>query len=105
MTLEVEGTDDTISAEFDTDIFPLLALQKTAYEFSNRAATSLVANGGTNWLVTLTAPSGNAPLLLEQFKARVTDLALQEKINEQTRTVRDALVTAAMWESLPGRPS
>ena len=38
---------------------------------------------------------------LGQLKKRVADLSLQHKINEQTRTIREALVSAAMWESLP----
>src|SRR5688572_3355445 len=93
------------SIEFDIEICPLLSLQKTAYEFSDRASVNIDAAGNAKFLVTLVTASGNASQLLGQFKARAADLALQEAINEQTRTVRDALVTAAMWESLPRKAS
>jgi His-Xaa-Ser system protein HxsD len=100
-----EGGNTKASVEVDTKFCPFASVQKAAYEFSNRASVNIDSAGNARLLVTLVSTSGNASLLLGQFKARMADLALQETINEQTRTIRDALVTAAMWESLPRKAS
>src|SRR5690349_3680493 len=86
--------------EFDAEIYPLLSVQKAAYEFSSRALATIDQHASSKISVTLTSPGSDVAQIAGAFKARVGDLALQEKINDQTRTVRDALVTAAMWQSL-----
>lgn len=99
------NSDNQASAEIDGHIYPLLSLQKAAYEFSNRAVVSIETKADTKFLVTIASLSDDANQMLGTFKARVADLALQDQINEQTRTIRDALVSAAMWESLPHKAS
>ncbi len=101
--MRAKNTDEVAEASIEVDvrIYPLLSLQKAAYEFSGRASIGFETKAETRILLTLAVPAGDARQVLESFKARVADLALQEKINEQTQTIRDALVSAAMWESLP----
>ena len=100
-----ESGSETAIVELDPGIWPLVSVRKAAYEFSSRASVNIDVVDNAKLLVTIAAASSNATELLGQFKARVADLALQEAINEQTRTIRDALVTAAMWESLPRKAS
>lgn len=85
----------------DLSVYPLVAIQKAAYEFSNRASC-LISRATENRVtvqVDLGSSVSDASQFAREFVNRVADLAIQSQIDCQTRLVREALVRAALSEA------
>src|SRR5687767_15165219 len=96
-----DSSQDCTSFEVETNVLPLAAIQQAAHEFCHLATIDIEVLSGQRLRLTLAPVDLQAPRLADNFRARVIDIALQHRINEQTRTIREALVKAALWESLP----
>jgi len=94
---------ESVTVELKKALVPLPALQKAIHEFSHLAHINVLAEGVDKVLVRLETAT-DVRRIAYTFEARAHDLALQHQINEQTRIVREALVKAALWESLPKEP-
>jgi hypothetical protein len=90
-----------ISFEVDERLIPLPALQQAAHEFALVANINIESKPGGMWRLTISPSQGDALLFEGTFRSRAHDIAQQHRINDQTRTVREALVKAALWESVP----
>ena len=87
----------------DLRIYPLLAIQKAAAAFTDRYVVAIRQPGTTEAALDFTERPGSAPLpnLHATFHDRLLDLTLQERVAEQTKDIRLALVRAALSEALP----
>lgn len=97
---DIPGEEST-AIEVDERVMPLAALRQAAHEFSNQAKIDLQPLPDLRWRVTFSSIRSGSPRMAQLFRDRVIDIAVQHEINERTRVVRDALVRAALWESLP----
>ena len=90
------------SLYIDLSVYPLIAVEKTAYEFSNRASCIIrrTAENMVTVELDLSLSSSDANQLERDFISRVADFSIQSKIDSETRVVRDALVSAALSEAL-----
>ena len=92
----------TASLQFDLSIYPLVAVEKAAYEFSGRVRC-LISRSADNQVSVEFGFNGLDSELekaTDEFVKRVADLAIQTKINSDSRLVREALVSAALSEAL-----
>jgi hypothetical protein len=89
------------SVEVDGKLVSLTALQQAANGYAHVASISIQVVSDQRWCLTVLAPGNSAWNIVRSVQARANDLTIQHQINDQTRQVRDALVKAALWESLP----
>jgi His-Xaa-Ser system protein HxsD len=93
----------SMEVRVDLRIYPLITAQKAAARLSSQFAIELAQDNESTLLVKLRARVGVPELAdpVAEFLALLSDLALQDKVAEQTREIRVALVRAALHEALP----
>ena len=92
----------------DVDVYPLIAIQKAAYEFSARCNIRIETPDEAHATVTFessTLRREDLQYLSQLFANRLLHLGLQQRINEETRPIREALTKAALYEALKPRKS
>lgn len=89
----------------DLRVFSLPVVQRAAYAISGDADVEIKVADEHQVEVRL-SPLKPPPLdLAATFRRLLSDFAVQAEINAETRIVRDALITAALAESLRSRAS
>jgi His-Xaa-Ser system protein HxsD len=94
--------EPSTEVRIDLRIYPLLAVQKTAALLSRRCALELLQDAEHTVVVKMRSRLDAPPLEdpRAEFCSLLSDVALQEKVTEQTRDVRLALLRAAFHEAL-----
>jgi His-Xaa-Ser system protein HxsD len=94
-------SNEAIEIVVDSTLFSVAAIQRTAFRFSetHSAAMSARPNAVHLLLSPLSTAAQDPDDLKRRFHSALLDEQLRERILEETRTVRDALVTAAFQHS------
>lgn len=94
-----------IELDLNNRIYPLAVIQKAAVAISLRCATQIDQNIEDHITITLRNRLDAPPLAdpVATFMGLLNDLALQERVADQTRDIRNALVRAALLEALPSK--
>ena len=97
--------DFTVSV--DTAIFPREVVLRTCYAFTDRCHCWLESEEGARILVgfRLTAPSADLDAIRGEFGNSLIDFGLRASIEEKTRAVREAIVSAALAEASAPAPA
>jgi His-Xaa-Ser system protein HxsD len=93
------------SLAIDLRVFSLSVVQRAAHAISGDADVEVRIAGEHEVEVKLSPLRSSASDLAATFRRLLTDFAVQAEVNAETRTVRDALITAALTESLRSRAS
>jgi His-Xaa-Ser system protein HxsD len=84
----------------DTRCYPVPAVHKALYALSNLLDSEIHFAGPDCLAVALFAKGGDAIDLETSFRRLLADFTIQIQVNAETASVRQALVTAALAESL-----
>lgn len=87
----------------DTRCYPILAVHKTLYALSNLADSEIRSVESERVEVTLKAKSSDALALESSFWRLLADFTIQAQVSAETAPIRQALVSAALAESLGAR--
>ena len=98
--METEGARKSESFSIDLRLYPLAVVHKAVHAFSCLADCDLRQVGEYELTVTLTQFNGDSVQGAVSFRRLLVDLAVQAQINEETSVIRQALVLAAMNETL-----
>lgn len=96
-------TTTSMGVRIDTTIYPLLAVQKAAAALSSRYVVEIAKDDEIKLVLTL-RPRLDGPQMpdpVAHFLALLNDFCLLDKVAEQTKDIRTALVRAAFHEALP----
>lgn len=91
---------NTSPLSFDAKIYSKDALLKASYDLAKHAIFS-VSMEGSNLLVSieLSSPSTNYHQLCNEFRTVVNDHELRLKIDQQTRAIKETIISAALSEA------
>ena len=97
--------DFTLSV--DMAIFPREVVLRTCYAFTDRCHCWLESEDGARILVgfRLKTSSADADAIRGEFGNALIDFGLRASIEEKTRTVREAIVSAALTEASTPAPA
>jgi His-Xaa-Ser system protein HxsD len=91
------------SLSVDLRVYPLSVVQRAAHAISGDADVEVKVADEHQVEVRLSPLRSSHLDLATCFRRLLSDFAVQADVNAETRVVRDALVTAAMAESLRSR--
>jgi His-Xaa-Ser system protein HxsD len=88
----------TISVDFDSRVFSLIAVKKAAYRYIDSFSVDIsLTNDEVRCLLKLTSPKSDESLgrLVDDFKKEVLDQDLREKLKIETEPVRNLILAHA----------
>lgn len=88
----------TISVNFDSRVYTLLAVKKAAYKYIDSFSADIsLANDEVRCLLKLTSPRSDEIVarLVDDFKKEVLDQDLREKLKVETEPVRNLILAHA----------
>jgi His-Xaa-Ser system protein HxsD len=87
----------------DLHVYPLLAIQKAASALSPCCVTQIIQDDEDTVTLNLRARLDAPPIPDPHavFMSLLNDLVLQDRIADQTKEIRLALIRAALFEALP----
>lgn len=88
---------------FAKDVYPKIALFKSAYAFTDRAYLHLDVKDGY-YIVEITPKSGHDDITEKEFINEMLCQCVRHEIYEQTKTIRELLVARAMASTLIAQP-
>jgi His-Xaa-Ser system protein HxsD len=88
----------TISVDFDSRVFSLIAVKKAAYKYIDCFSADIgLTNDEVRCLLKLTSPRSDESFvsLIDDFKKEVLDQDLREKLKVETEPVRNLILAHA----------
>lgn len=101
-----DAPDDAQATEvltLDLRVYPIGAIKKTAYELSSLCYMQIELRDDTHAAVVFTSSTSRPDELVQLtrlFVNRLLVIALQDRIADEVRPIREALTNAALYESL-----
>jgi len=93
-----EKESKTISVNFDSQVFSLMAIKKAAYKYIDSFSADITAeNHEVRCVLSLTSPRNeeNSARLVDDFKKEVLDQDLRETLKDETEAVRNLILAHA----------
>lgn len=88
---------------FSKEMYPKIALVKSAYTFTDRAYIHLDANE-RYYIVNITPKQGCAAVTEDEFKNEILCQCVRHEVYQQTKTVRELLIARAMASTVIEHP-
>jgi len=94
----MEKEAKTISLNFDSQVFSLIAIKKAAYRYIDSFSADIsIENNEVRCLLNFTSPKSDESCarLADDFKKEVLDQDLREKLKAETEPVRNLILAHA----------
>lgn len=92
-----------VRIEVDTRVYPLRVIYQVCYLFTGEHFLWILPQGENAIRVEVTPKSPDADIhrIKGEFGNALIDFALRDQIHQETRTIREVLVSSALAEALP----